>query len=129
MLRVPPWSQWHLKAVSVFSALSLQRPHSRSKAHERIASSSRHLDLWMDGKVTELLSEGRSIQQRLTQPYYSSQGAPNWVWAFTNLMFQGRTKAALHLLSDSDCNGVMQLNEFVPSNDLDTRSPSGKYWS
>ena len=108
-----------LKAVSVFSALSLQKPHSRSKPREHIACLSRRLDLWMDGKVTELLFEGRSIQQRLLQLHNNPQRAPNWVRAFTNLMFQGRTKAALRLLSDSDSNGVLQLNELVSSNDSD----------
>ena len=68
-----------LKAVSIFNALSLQRPHSRFKLSEHIAYFSHHLELWMNGEVMELLFGGRSIGQRLSQLHYNSQGAPNWV--------------------------------------------------
>ena len=68
------------------------------------------MKLWQEGHVNDLVSEGRSIQQRL---YSKARRTSKTTLAhrFTNLMFLGKTKDAIRLLSTSDCGGPLDLNE------------------
>ena len=80
-----------LKAVTVVCVLVLQRPHYRAKPHKHISYLTLRLELWRDGQIEELLSDGCSIQQRL----YSLKHTPlekiesKLASTLTNLMFNG----------------------------------------
>lgn len=69
--------------------------------------------LWEDGSIPELLKEGRTIQKRLHRtrpPHQDNQLA----CSFSKLMFEGKTHAALQLLSDKGNRGVLHLDNLVP---------------
>ena len=51
-----------MKAAMTMPALLLQKPSSRSKAREHILHLERRLKLWSDGKLDDLLHEGRTVQ-------------------------------------------------------------------
>ena len=53
-----------MKVVMVMPALLLQKPHPRSKARDHVVHLERRLQLWLDGRLDELL-KGRTIQRQL----------------------------------------------------------------
>ena len=81
-----------LKAVTVCCVLLLQRPHVRANTWDCITCLSRRLDLWSEGQIDALLSEGRSIQQRLYSHHQNRQMQSKLVRSFTDLMFLCNTK-------------------------------------
>ena len=54
-----------LTLVSIFFPLLLQKPSKNSKAKDHVKYLSDRLTLWKEGRVEELLEEGRAIQKRL----------------------------------------------------------------
>ena len=50
-----------LKAVTICCILLLQRPYVRANTRDCTTCLSRRLDLWSEGQIDALLSEGRSI--------------------------------------------------------------------
>ena len=103
-----------LRAAVVLPILVLQQPHRRSKPKELIACLERHLKTWKDGDLESLVEEGRAIQQRLpkTRP---SQSESNLARSFANLMFNGKTHAALDLLSNNGKGGVLHIDHVLES--------------
>ena len=99
-----------LKAISVACVLLLQRPHPNAKASGSSSCLSRRLKLWQECHVNDLVSEGRSIQQRLYSKAHRTSKT-TLARRFTSLMFLGKTKDAIRLLSTSDCGGPLDLNE------------------
>ena len=89
-----------LKATIVLPILLLQKPHRKSKAKEHATCLERRLRLWEDGNLNDLALEGRTIQSRLPK-FNSSTAKQNLSRSFASLMFAGKTKAALDLLSQS----------------------------
>ena len=74
---------------------------------------------WHGGDLDGLVREGRAIQQHLKRRS-STQGAMQVVQIatkFSNLMSQGKTKAALRLLSSEEQNGVLPLHSKVDPSD------------
>lgn len=97
-----------LKAATVLPILLLQKPHRSSKAKVHSICLEERLKLWRDGNLDALVVEGRAIQKRL--PKTNSQKAKqDLARAFANLMFAGKTKAALDLLSNGEKGGVLHL--------------------
>ena len=79
--------------------------------------------LWKNGQLNELVLEGRAIQNRLpTQDSKSSQ--EDISRKFAKLMFAGKTKQALDLLSNGIKGGILNLDS--PSNPNDQSSPTVK---
>ena len=103
-----------LRAAVVLPILVLQQPHRRSKPKELIACLERRLKTWKDGDLESLVEEGRAIQQRLpkTRP---SQSESNLARSFANLMFNGKTHAALDLLSNNGKGGVLHIDHVLES--------------
>ena len=103
-----------LRAAVVLPILFLQQPHRRSKPKELIACLERRLKTWKDGDLESLVEEGRAIQQRLpkTRP---SQSESNLARSFANLMFNGKTHAALDLLSNNGKGGVLHIDHVLES--------------
>ena len=62
-----------MKAAMTMPALLLQKPSSRSKAREHATHLERHMKLWLEGKLDDLMHEGRTIQQQLGVSSHSSR--------------------------------------------------------
>ncbi|MCG8625031.1 MAG: hypothetical protein MJE68_23905, partial [Proteobacteria bacterium] len=96
-----------LKAATLLPIL--QKPARRSKAKDHSTCLERRLNTWLGGDLDELLKEGRTIQQRIPKasPSLSNDRLAH---SFANLMFHGKTRAALRLLSDECKGAVLQLD-------------------
>ncbi len=96
--------------------LLLQKPNCTSKTKEHINYLEKRLERWKEGDLTSLLSEGRAIQNRLSKSH-SVRGKQKQQQQvsrlFANLMFQGKTQAALQLLSNKGKGSVLRLNDTV----------------
>ena len=101
-----------LKAVTVLPILVLQKPHKASKAKEHIICLERRLRFWKEGNLSDMLLEGRAIQRRLPKTS-TSKPAEKIARSFANLMFAGKCKAALDLLSDSGSRGLLHLHDYA----------------
>ena len=105
-----------LKAVFVACGLLLQKPSRTSKPKEHSTLLERHLQLWHEGKIGDLVSEGRAIQSRLP-PHSTKISDSQLVRSFANLMFEGKTSAALKLITGHQRGCLFQLNDQIdPSN-------------
>ena len=113
-----------LKATIVMPILLLQKPHRKSKAKDHSRLLENRLRLWKEGNLFDLISEGRAIQGRLSVHHQSVKPNQNLQRKFANLMFAGKTKAALDLLSDSAGGGVLHISD--PSDPSRPDSPSVK---
>ena len=103
-----------LKAATVLPLLMLQRPNHSSKIKAHIQCLIKRLDLWKAGDLFSLLEEGRAIQDRLHKPL-SKRKEQQLSRSFAKLMFEGKTQAALQLLSDKGKGGFLHLNDGVGS--------------
>ena len=101
-----------LKATVVLPILVLQQPHRRSKQKELIACLERRLKTWKGGDLQSLVEEGRAIQLRLPKKW-PSQSESNLARNFANLMFSGKTRAALDLLSTNGKSGVLHIDHVL----------------
>ena len=101
-----------LKAAVVLPILVLQKPSSKSKAKEHSTCLVRRLSTWQDGDLSDLLWEGRTIQQRIPKPN-SKDSQQRLARSFANLMFEGKTKAAIRLLTEDSKGGVLRLSDQV----------------
>ena len=99
-----------LKAATVFPILLLQKPRRASKAKEHAACLERRLRSWNEGNLNDLIQEGRAIQRRIPKLSSSKQTA-NIARSFADLMFAGKCKAALDLLSNSGEGGLLHLDD------------------
>ena len=97
-----PMESIALKAAMVFPPLLLQRPHHRSTTREHKCCLERRLQLWKEGDLLQLLREGHTIQQHLRSA--TTKSPSDTARTFAHLLFQGKVKAALRVLS-SDCRG------------------------
>ena len=112
-----------LKAATVLPILLLQKPSKRSKTKDHTKCLGRRLASWSSGDLEELVREGRTLQQRL--PRVRSAGAnTNLARSFANLMFMGKCKAALDLISNAEKGGILHLNDPADSDSDDPTSPT-----
>ena len=77
------------------------------------------MDQWLDGDFEGLLKEGRIIQRQLEQSAKKSSLAreESEVRTFARLMFQGKVKSAIRMISESGRGSILALEERV-SNEL-----------
>ena len=107
-----------LKAATVLALLILQKSHHNSKPKEHAACLERRMKLWEEGNITELVRDGRVIQNRI--PNHQSQGAKQQLArSFVKLMFQGKTHATLQLLTDKGKEGVLHLHDTINNGDAE----------
>jgi len=106
-----------MKAIMIMPILLLQRPHHRSRNDDNIAHLSRRLNLWNNGDIESLVSEGRVLQSVLcsSKPSHVAQSSLTDKIArkFSNLMMCGRVKDALRLLSEDNRGGPLSMNSSV----------------
>ena len=118
-----------MKAAVVLPTL-LQKPSSKSKAKEHSVCLDRRLSTWLDGNLNDLLLEGRTIQQRI--PKSQLQDSQKCLaHSFANLMFEGKTKAAIRLLKEEAKRGLLRLSDQADTNRsvrdvLINKHPSGQ---
>ena len=98
-----------LRAATVLPILLLQKPSSTSKSKDHNECLKRRLALWKDGNLLELVREGRTIQHRLrnNRKPLSSNAEQQLSRTFSRLMFEGKTHAAIQLLSDGGKGGFL----------------------
>ena len=101
-----------LKAATLMPILLLQKPVCKPKAKDLTSCLERRLNTWSKGDLIELMREGRTIQQRIPKSSQSMK-SEHLARSFANLMFQGKTKAALRLLSDQNKGGLLHLDDPV----------------
>ena len=93
-----------------------------TKTQDHISCLKRRLALWKDGKIKELLFEGRSLQQRLSKVPFTASQNENLSRTFSNLVFQGKIKQAIQLLSDKSRGRVLHIHDHISPSD--TSSPT-----
>lgn len=114
-----------LKAATIFPILLLQKPSRASKTKDHIKCLERRLANWCNGDLDELLRECRVIQQQQRLPKSgSSKTNNNLARNFAKLMFMGKCKAALNLLSKEEKGGFLHLDD--PTNPNSPDSPTVK---
>ena len=91
-----------LLAAMTMPALLLQRPHQKSKVKDHIRALEKRLELWKKGNLSELLIEGRCIQQRLKFKKRGKDDGEELARSFSKLMRCGKVKSALRLLSKQE---------------------------
>ena len=99
-----------LKALHIMPALLLQKPSKTSKSKDHLAALSRCLQLWDDGKISELLYKSPTIQERLSNGNYGMNIA-KISSKFKNLMQKGYVNGALKLLTNNMSNGILPLTD------------------
>ena len=98
--------------------LLLQNPFHSSKQKDHSACLARRLLTWKKGGIECLLVEGRYLQSRLPKRNLSSRdNSDNLACTFSKLMFQGKTNAAMQLLSQQGKGGVLSVEDMVDSGD------------
>ena len=118
------WSRISLSLVFIFLPLVMQKPSSSSKAKENAKYLETRLKLWSEGKVEELLAEGREIQRRLSIKIKKRN--ENKEQAFCRLMLQGKIGPAMKFInSEDETIGVHILNDTI-KNILHEKHPMGR---
>ena len=70
------------------------------------------MSLWLDGSFCTLMEEGRTIQQHLTPLHCSSRKDDTLARSFSNLMMEGKVKAAIRLLSEGNSSKPLSLDAY-----------------
>ena len=105
-----------LKAATVMSVLVLQKPAPKAKSKELSTCLERRLNSWTEADINSLILEGRQLQNRLPQwkiHRKSTAEKEGTARSFANLMFKGKTEAALKLLSQKGRGRVLQATQLV----------------
>ena len=103
-----------LKAALVMPLLLLQKPHPKSKTKEHAQCLERRLKLWFLGSMKELAHECRTIQRHLApRRLNGTQQDQRLARSFSQLMFRGKVRAAMRLISDQSSAGVLNLDEEI----------------
>ena len=71
----------------------------------------RRLDLWDNSQYTELLKEGKCIQQRLDNSQNQKMNDEDFIKRFRNLMLRGKINPALRLLDKTSNKGILPICE------------------
>ena len=107
-----------MKAAMTMPTLLLQKPSSKSKAKEHTLHLESRLKLWLEGKLDDLVHEGRTIQRQLTRSLRKQQKSDDGTARiFSKLMMEGKVRAALRLVTQTNGCGSLPLNNIVNSND------------
>ena len=80
------------------------------------------MKIWKDGDLAALVRERRTIQLRLPKVRRATTANENRLpRTFANLMFKGKTHAALDLLANSGKGGVLRLDQPANSDSMTVR--------
>ena len=98
-----------LMAATVFPILLLQTPSKGSKTKDHIACLERRLVSWANGNLDDLVREGMP-------KFGTAKSNNNLARNFSNLMFMGKCKAALDILSHNENGGILHLDDPADAN-------------
>ena len=110
-----------LMMVSIIFPLLLQKPSANSKSSDHVRYLEKRLLLWKEGNLEDLLSEGKTIQTRLTR---AKRKADNSEQRFVHLMEDGKVSAALRCIGSLQCS-VHQITADVLET-LNEKHPPGQ---
>jgi hypothetical protein len=94
--------------------LLLQKPHAKSKAKDHSHHLERRLQQWKLGNLYDLLTEGKTIQNKIINSNLKvSDDIPR---TFAKYMMEGKVKRALQLLSTTESGGgVLNATDEIKS--------------
>ena len=99
-----------LHLVQIFIPLMLQKPSAKSKNRDHVRYLEKRLSWWKEGKLEELIEEGKAIQKSLMKLNESKRQSE--LKAFTRLMLQGQLKKALKFVDEDD--SIVGVHELTP---------------
>ena len=105
-----------LRAAMTMPMLLLQKPHRTSKSKDHVSCLERRMQLWKDGALSDLLLEGRTIQDRLNMSTKQESDDVKMKRIFLREMSKGNVKGALHAISSNNPGRVYHLNDVVSTN-------------
>lgn len=100
-----------MKAKMLMPALLLSKPHQKSKPSENRQCLLKRLELWKQGDIGALLSEGKAIQSRMEPPKSHPTDVGMIAKRFAEMLFNGNGKGAMRLASGQPKGGVLSLDE------------------
>ena len=103
-----PLERIALKAAMLMPMLLFQKPHTTSKAKEHLQCLDRRLTHWFAGEIEVLPRLFNSISPENSQLLNHLDRQK-----IANLMQNGKTRAALRLLSDKSSAGVLSLDDMI----------------
>ena len=109
----------------ILPSLLLQKSSRNSKAKDHQLKLTQRLKLWKEGKISDILEEGRNIQRHLksARPRQPEDKAR----IFANLMLQGKVNSTLKFLTeDHDKGRILPLTETVLGDLKEKHPESGK---
>ena len=110
-----------LCAAMLMPHLLLQKPHAKSKAKEHVTILERRLTAWRQGRIAELLHEGRALQYHL-KARGEIKVDDNVARSFAKRVHQGRIRSALRLLDKVNARGgVLPLDKTLPDTGKNVR--------
>ena len=107
-----------LKATTVLTVLALQKPYTKSTAKVHVKCLDRRMQSWSEGRILDLLAEGRTIQKRIFKGSFvlAKRKAPSHARSFAKRMFQGKCQSAFQLLEEeTGAMGVLGEDDVLPS--------------
>ena len=102
-----------LTAAMIMPALLLQKPYASSKTRDHVACLQRRLISWQEGDIDSLVREGCTIQRRIRQTSSHIDEAQRTARILTRLMFRGKVKAAMQILSTEGKGTSLPLDSIV----------------
>ena len=90
-------------------ALLLQKPSKRSKTADHVTALKRRMEAWCEGRIEDLLREGKAIQRRLQK---ANQTQGNTEKIFVRLMLQGKISATMRWIGNN-ATGILDASEEV----------------
>ena len=99
-----------LKAILIMPSLLLQKPSKTSKTKDHLKAVERRIELWIEGKIDELLFEGETIQSRVHH-INTPKSIGELSKKFASLMEKRNKIGALKLLKSNMSNGILPLDD------------------
>ena len=106
-------------------ALLLQKPSRKSKAKDHKIALEKRMKLWEEGKILELLQEGKTIQDRLINSTNRNTSIKDTSRKFIERMSKGNVNGAIKLPGDNMVNGIIPLTKGTLEK-LKEKHPEGK---
>ena len=118
------WEKLAMNLLHVFIPIMLQKPSAKSKGKDHTRYLNKRLEIWKKGKLIELMSECRVIQNRMKQTKERQTTSNNR--GFTRLMLLGKVKQALKLINEeNDIAGLHDITEDIREV-LQSKHPNGE---
>ena len=100
-----------LTCALIMPALLLQKPHQSAKVKEYISYLEWRLKVLNEGGIHLLLHEGRTIQSQLSTKPRSARSEAELARTFAKLMFAGKIRPAIRLLTDRNKGGSLNSEQ------------------